>query len=164
MNKTILPNIELKNGKRRCSHQFSIKALATTSPNGFLAVVVLILPITVQNFFFPIVESKTRKLWWCLSQTNNFLNLALLNSNVEKWEKNQLSSNSTTHFSWHFTLVGGMIEYCPISNTLPRTNWQSFMSHRKYLHLMFRKVTRRPIKPTSTSSYIDLVIDWIFTF
>ena len=51
VNKTILPNIELKNGKRRCSHQFSIKALATTSPNGFLAVVVLILPITVQNFF-----------------------------------------------------------------------------------------------------------------
>ena len=52
MSKTILPNLELKNAKRRYSHQFAVKALVTTSPNGFVTVTDITLPITVQNFSF----------------------------------------------------------------------------------------------------------------
>ena len=95
MSKTILPNLELKNGKRRCSHQFVVKALVTTSPNGFVTVTDITLLIAVQNFFFSQGGISNSEIVISLTTSTDFAirfsQFSTINSDAEKWEKNQIS-------------------------------------------------------------------------
>ena len=95
-----------------------------------------------------------------------FPQFSTINYNAEKWEKNQTSSK-VLHYAFQLAFYLCLEERL---NTAPRQTLCRELIDKvsyfteKHLHLMFRKVTRRPIKPTSTSSCIDLVIHWIFIF
>ena len=82
--------------KRRCSHQFVVKALVTTSPNGFVTVTDITLPIAVQNFFFSQGGISNSEIVISLTTSTDFAirfsQFSTINSDEEKWEKNQISS------------------------------------------------------------------------
>ena len=81
--------------KRRCSHQFVVKALVTTSPIGFVTVTDITLPIAVQNFFFSQGGISNSEIVISLTTSTDFAirfsQFSTINSDEEKWEKNQIS-------------------------------------------------------------------------
>ena len=123
--------------KRRCSHQFVVKALVTTSPNGFVTVTDITLAIAVQNFFFSQSGISSSEIVISVTTSTDFAirfsQFSTINSDAEKWEeKPSIAKGTPLRISVGILpLFRVKIEYCTASNSLPRANWQSFIFHLK---------------------------------